>query len=36
MIDWVVVERRILVVVSHMGASGGLLFWVESRGYLRA
>jgi hypothetical protein len=36
MIDWVVVERRILAVVSHLGASAGLPFWVAYRGCLRA
>jgi hypothetical protein len=28
MIDWVVVERWILVVLSRLGASVGLPFWV--------
>jgi hypothetical protein len=36
MIDWVVVERWILVVASRLGASASLLFWVACRGCLGA
>jgi hypothetical protein len=36
MIDWVVIERWIPAVVSRLGASTGLLFWVAYRGCLQA